>query len=195
MAVTPGRWIGMGWQIFKQDVGNFILITLVALALSAVGSFVVAGPLMAGMFVAARRRILEDRSDLMDLFAGFNLFVDALLVFLITAIFEVTALALCVFPILIVAALYLFPYLFLIDRRLSFWDAMESSRRLVMQDLLGHVWFVVVLAFFNLLGLLLFGVGLLVTIPVSIAAIAVAYQENVGFHHRVPEAARPIVIP
>ena len=195
MSVTPGRWVGMGWEIFKQDAGNFVLITLVALALSAVGNFVVAGPLLAGMFIAVRRRILEGRTDLTDLFAGFNLFVDALLVYILTSIFELGSLVLCIFPIFIVAAIYLFPYLFVVDRRLSFWDAMESSRRLVMQDLLGHIGFVVLLVLLNLLGVMLFGVGLLVTIPVSVAAVTVAYQENVGFHHRPPEPSRPVVIP
>jgi uncharacterized membrane protein len=195
MTVTPGKWVGMGWQIFKQDAGNFVLITLVALGLAAVGNFVVAGPLLAGQFIAARRRMLEGRTDLMDLFAGFNLFVDALLIYILSTIFELFSLALCIVPIFIVAAMYLFPYLFLVDRGLSFWDAMESSRRLVMQDLLGHIWFLVLLVLVNLLGLLLFGVGLLVTIPVSVAAIAAAYQENVGFQHRPPEPARPVIIP
>ena len=65
----------------------------------------------------------------------------------------------------------------------------------MMQDLLGHIWFLVLLILVNLLGLLLFGVGLLVTIPVSVAAVAAAYQVNVGFQHRPPEPARPVIIP
>jgi uncharacterized membrane protein len=185
----------MGWAIFKQDPGNFVLIALVALALSTVGNFVVAGPLLGGMFIAARRKILEGRTDLSDLFAGFGQFVDALLIYIITTILELLGLALCIFPIVIVAALYLFPYLFMIDRRLSFWDAMESSRKLVLNDLLAYVWFVVLLLLLNFLGVILLGVGVLVTVPVSIAAITVAYQEIVGFSHRVPEPQRPVVIP
>jgi len=195
VAVTPGRWIGTGWRLFKQDPGNFVLITLVGLALASVGSIVVAGPLFAGLFIAVRRRILESRTDLSDLFAGFNLFVDALLIYVLTSIFELVGLVLCVFPIVIVAALYLFPYLFLVDRRLAFWDAMESSRKLVLNDLLGYIGFVLLLFLLNFLGLLMLGLGLLVTIPVSAAAIAVAYHENVGFSHRAPETQGPVVIP
>jgi len=193
--VTPGRWISMGWAIFKEDIGNFILITLIAGALASVANFVVAGPLLAGMFIAVKRRMLHGRTDLMDLFAGFNLFIDAFLVGIITAIFTVVGLALCIFPALIVAAFYLFAYLFLVDRKLGFWEAMESSRRLVVQDLLGYILFVFLLLLFNLLGLILLGVGLLVTIPVSVAAIAVAYKETVGFMTAPVVAAGPVHIP
>jgi uncharacterized membrane protein len=189
--VTPGRWIGLGWDIFKLDPGSFVLITLVAMALTTVGSFVVAGPLAAGLFLAARRRLLEGRAELADLFAGFSLFVDALLVYVLTTLFEIGGLILCVFPLFIVGALYLFPDLFLIDRRLAFWDAMEASRKLVMQDLFGYVVFMLLLALLNLAGLVLAGLGLLVTIPVSVAAITVAYQEKVGFAQAPAAAAAP----
>jgi uncharacterized membrane protein len=163
--------------------------------LASVANFVVAGPLLAGMFIAVKRRMLHGRTDLMDLFAGFNLFIDAFLVGILTAIFTVVGLALCIFPALIVAAFYLFAYLFLVDRKLGFWEAMESSRRLVVQDLLGYILFVFLLLLFNLLGLILLGVGLLVTVPVSVAAIAVAYKETVGFMTAPVVAAGPVHIP
>ena len=193
--VTPGRWIEMGWRVFKQDVGTFILITLIALALTSVGSFVVAGPLTAGMFIAVKRRIVEGRTDMMDLFAGFNLFIDTFLVCILTSLFAFLGLALCIFPVLIVAAFYLFAYVFVVDRKLSFWDAMESSRKLVVGDLVGYIFFVLLLILLNLVGLLLVGIGLLVTVPVSVAAIAVAYQEAVGFIHHAPVHQGAVYIP
>src|SRR5688572_23672749 len=193
--VTPGRWIEMGGRIFKQDVGTFILITLIALALTSVGSFVVAGSLTAGMFIAVKRRIMEGRTDMMDLFAGFNLFIDTFLVCILTGLFACVGLALCIFPVLIVFAFYLFAYIFVVDRKLSFWDAMESSRKLVVGDLVGYIFFVLLLILLNFVGLLLVGIGLLVTIPVSIAAIAVAYQEAVGFIHHPPVHQGAVFIP
>ena len=191
---TPGRWIGMGWDIVREDLGTFILMTLIALALAIVGNFIVAGPLLAGMFMAVRRRMLERRMDLGDLFNGFTLFIDAFLIFAISAIFSLIGLAFCVFPILIVMALYLFPYLYLVDRRQSFWDAMESSRKLVGRHLLDYIVFGVLLLLLNLLGLILLGVGVLITIPISVAAVAVAYKESVGFNYRPAESHRPVVI-
>lgn len=192
--VTPGRWLRMGWEVIRDDIGNFILLTAVALALSTVGSFLVAGPLIAGMFIAVRRRMLEGRTDLMDLFAGFHSFIDAFLIHIIVAIFSIVGLALCVIPAFLVVALYLFPYLFMVDRKLPFWEAMESSRKLVLQDLLGYLLFLILLVLINLLGLLLLGVGLLITFPVSIAAVTVAYSETVGFLHKPAESQGPVII-
>ncbi len=191
---TPGRWIGLGWDVFREDPGTFVLMTLIALALAIVGNFIVTGPLLAGMFIAVRRRMLEGRMDLADLFNGFTLFIDAFLIFVISTIFSLIGLAFCVFPVLIVTVLYLFPYLYLVDRQLPFWDAMEASRKLAARHLWDYIFFGILLLLINLLGLMLLGVGVLVTIPVSVAAIAVAYKESVGFAYRPRESHGPVII-
>jgi uncharacterized membrane protein len=206
VSVTPGRWIGMGWSVFKQDVGNLILVALIGLALVSFSAFVVTGPVLAGFFLVVRRRMLEGRTDLNDLFAGFGQFIDALLISLLTALFLFAGLCLCIVPVFIVAGLYLFSYLFLVDRRLSFWDAMESSRKIAAQNLIGYTMFAVllvflnvagfaVLAFLNVAGFFLAGLGLLVTVPVSVAAVAVAYKETVGFEYQPVQSHGPVHIP
>ena len=189
---SPGRWIARGWQIVMADLGNFVLMTVIALALMLVGNIVVAGPLVAGLFVAVRRRMQESRTDVADVFAGFSQFIDALLICLITLAFALIGLTLFFFPVFIAMALYVFPFLFLVDRKLSFWDAMEASRKLVLPNLFGYVFFVILLTLLNFVGLMLFGVGVLVTIPVTVAAIAVAYEDSVGFHFKAPKG--PVVI-
>lgn len=192
--VTPGRWIRMGWYIVKEDLGKFVLIALIAGALSMVGSFVVTGPLLAGMFIAVRRRMTEGRTDVMDLFLGFHYFLDALLIHILTIVFCIAGLILLVFPVFIAIALYPFSYLFLIDRKLAFWDALESSRKATLQNLAKYVGFTMLLMLLNFVGLILLGVGLLVTVPVTIAAIAVAYNETVGIASSQPQAQGPIII-
>ena len=199
--VMPSRWIGAGWAIVREDLGNFVLMTLIVLGLSAfagaavVGLLVVGGPLITGMFIAIRRRMLEGRSDLMDVFQGFNRFIDALLLGLLVALFGLVGLAFCIIPFFIVGAFYLFPFLFMIDRDLGFWEAMEASRKTAGRELAGYVVFFLLLCLMNLIGLMLAGIGLLVTIPISLAAIAVAYNEVVGFQPRTHEPQGPIVIP
>lgn len=193
-SVTPGRWIGAGWDVVKDDLGNYILITAMALLLAMVGNFIVAGPLIAGLFISVRRRMLEGRTDLGDLFSGFNLFIDALLIFILLSIFTLVGLVFLILPALVVITLYLFPFAFMVDRKLSFWDAMEASRKLVLQDLLEWVFFVILLILLNLLGLMLAGIGVLLTIPITAGAIAAAYRDVVGFAYRPPEPKGPVII-
>ncbi len=183
---TPGRWLARGWQTVSADLGSFILMTAIALALTTVGNFVVAGPLTAGLFIAVRRRMQESRTDIADVFAGFSQFIDGFLICVLTSLFLLVGLVLFLFPVFIAAALYLFAYPFLADRKLPFWDAMEASRKLALNHLFGYVGFVILLVILNFVGLLLLGVGILVTIPVTVAAVAAAYDDAVGFHFKPP---------
>ncbi len=200
-SATPGRWIGMGWAVVREDLGTFVLLTLIAGALwvaagcTVVGHFLVGGPLATGLFIATRRRMLEGKVEIADLFSGFNLFVDSLMVCLVVTVFEFVGFLLFILPFFFVAAFYLFPYMFLADRRLSFWDALEASRKTAERDILGYVVFVFLLVLLNLVGLMLAGVGLLITIPVSVAAITAAYGEVVGFRQQARAPQGPIIIP
>ncbi len=51
-----------------------------------------------------------------------------------------------------------------IDRQLDFWEAMELSRRTVHRHWVGFLGFLLFIGLLNLAGILLFGIGLLVTI-------------------------------
>jgi uncharacterized membrane protein len=139
--------------------------------------------------------MIEGRSDLMDVFQGFNRFIDAVLIGLLVTVFSLIGLAFCVVPFFIVGAFYLFPFLFMLDRNIGFWEAMETSRGIVGRELSGYVVFFLLLCLMNFIGLMLAGVGLLVTIPITLAAIAVAYKEVVGFQPQADQPQGPIIIP
>lgn len=193
--LTPGHWIGIGWSVVKEDLGNYVLITAMALLLAMVGNFIVAGPLIAGLLISVRRRMLEGRTDLGDLFAGFGPFIDAFLAFIIISLFTLIGLFFLILPGLVIITLYLFSFSFLVDRKLGFWEAMEASRKLVIQDLLGWALFVILLILLNLLGLMLAGVGVLITIPITAGAVAAAYGDVVGFAYQPPISRGPVIIP
>jgi uncharacterized membrane protein YccF (DUF307 family) len=54
----------------------------------------------------------------------------------------------------------------------------------VKQDYFGFTMFVIALGLLNLLGFICCLVGVLVTIPITLAAVTIAYQEIVGFDQR-----------
>jgi uncharacterized membrane protein len=65
---------------------------------------------------------------------------------------------------------------------------MEASHAIVKQDYFGFTMFLILLFLVNVLGALCCIVGLLVTFPLSIVAITVAYKEIVGFEPRTIDA-------
>ena len=96
---------------------------------------------------------------------------------------------LCIIPGLVVAAMYKFTYLFIMDKRMDFWPAMQASHAIVKQDYFGFTMFLLALALINILGALCCIVGVFVSIPVTIAAITVRVPGNRGLraaHHRRP---------
>jgi uncharacterized membrane protein len=179
-----GRWIGEGWQLVKADIGTFFLVALVFSILNGFVPLILQGPLMVGFHLFCAKKILGRRAEFADLFTGFNFFIPSLVASLIIAVFTFAGTLLCIIPGLVVAAMYKFTYLFIMDKRMDFWPAMQASHAIVKQDYFGFTMFLLALALINLLGALCCIVGVFVSIPVTIAAITYAYQQVVGFEQR-----------
>ena len=183
---SGGRWIGEGWALVKADLGNYVVISLVFVLLSGVP--LIQGPLIAGFHIFTMKKLMGRNAEFGDLFKGFNFFVPTLVASLLIGLFTFAGTLLCIIPGLVVAAMYKFTYLFIVDKRMDFWPAMQASHAIVKNDYFGFTMFLVLAFLVNLLGLLCCVVGLLVTIPLTFAAITVAYKEIVGFEQRTADS-------
>jgi len=177
-----GRWIGAGWNLVKADLGNFVLMALVFSLLGGVPF--IQGALLVGMHIYCAKKLLGRRAEFADLFTGFNFFLPSLVASLLIGFFTFVGTMLFIIPGLIVAAMYKFTYLFIADKRMDFWQAMKASHAVVRNDYFGFTMFLLAMIAINVLGFLCFLVGLLVSIPVTIAAVTIAYQEIVGYEPR-----------
>jgi uncharacterized membrane protein len=177
-----GRWIGEGWSLVKADLGNFVLLALVYALMSGVP--LIKGTLTAGFQIFCMKKLLGRRAEFADLFTGFNFFVPTLVASLIIGLLTCVGLIFCIIPGLVVAAACQFTYLFIVDKRMDFWPAMQASHEVVKQDYFGFTMFLIALGLLNFAGVICCVVGLLVTIPVTLAAVTVAYKEIVGFDQR-----------
>jgi uncharacterized membrane protein len=183
-----GRWIGEGWALVKDDLGNYVLLAIIFTVLSSVVPFILQGPLTVGFHLFTMKKLLGRRPEIADLFTGFNFFIPALVATIIISIFTMIGTCLCIIPGLVVAAVYKFTYLFILDKRMDFWPAMQASHAVTKQDYFGFTMFLLALAGVNILGFICCIVGLFVTIPLTFAAITVAYRETVGFDERTAAA-------
>jgi len=75
---------------------------------------------------------------------------------------------------------YIFAIPLVIDKRLPFWDALETSRKLVSKKWWSVFGFLIVLSLLSSI-VNSTGVGVLFTIPFTHAAISAAYESIVGF--------------
>jgi len=176
---TPGKWIGEGWELVKADMGTYVLISLIFFLLNGVPF--IQGALIAGFHIYTMKKIMRRPAEFGDLFKGFNFFIPTLVAAILMGLFTFLGTLLCIIPGLVVAAMYKFTYLFIVDKRMDFWPAMQASHAVVKNDYFGFTMFLLLAVLVNILGALCCIVGLLVSIPVTIAAITVAYKEIVGF--------------
>jgi uncharacterized membrane protein len=183
-----GRWISAGWKMVTADLGNFMLVTLVFVLVNSVASIVTQGPLQVGFHAFCAKKMYNRRPELGELFKGFDFFLPAFVAALLIGVFVFAGTLVCIIPGLVVASMYKFTYLFIFDKRMDFWPAMQASHDVVKNDYFGFTIFLLAMAGINILGFLACIVGLLVTIPLSVAAITIAYQELVGFEQRTVDA-------
>ena len=184
--VTAGHWLGAGWDLVRADLGSYVLIAILFGLLSSVPF--IQGALIAGFHIYTMKKLTGRRAEIGDLFKGFNFFVATLVASILIAIFVFLGTLALVIPGLIIAAMYKFTYLFIIDKRMDFWQAMQASHAVVRNDYFGFTWFLILAFLVNVLGFCCLIVGLLVTVPVTFAAITVAYKEIVGFEPATPDA-------
>jgi uncharacterized membrane protein len=183
---APGRWIGLGWELVKADLGNYILIALVFSLLNSVP--LIQGALIAGFHIFTMKKLMGRPAEFADLFKGFNYFVPTLVASLLIGLFVFGGTLLCIIPGLVIAAMYKFTFLFIVDKRMDFWPAMQASHAVARNDYFGFTMFLLLMALVDLLGVLCCVIGIFVALPVTFAAITVAYKELVGFDPRTVES-------
>jgi len=84
---------------------------------------------------------------------------------LISQIFTGIGFVLLILPGIYLAVAYSFTVPFVTFLNMDFWEAMESSRKLITRNFWPFLGFFVILTLINVLGVILLGVGLLVHFP------------------------------
>jgi uncharacterized membrane protein len=180
-SVQTGKWISEAWELVKTDIPMFALLTLIVAAVGSAVPIVLQGAMAIGFHIAIIRRIRTGKLDIGDCFKGFDFLVPSLVAAFLIAVFVTLGMLACIVPGLILYAMYQFTYLFILDKRLDFWPAMQASSELVKKDLMGFTLFALALIGLNFAGALACGVGVFITMPITVVAVTMAYRDLVGF--------------
>jgi uncharacterized membrane protein len=188
--VKSGDYFRSGWEIFKKFpvgfVGYFlitIVITFILNSIPKIGglfTFVIAVPLNAGFFVVSAKLLKNQVPVFADFFSGFKSFPQLALLGIVSSILILIGFILLIVPGIYLLVSYAFAIMFVLDRGLNFWPAMETSRRSVQTNWFKMFGFFLLLFLLNLCGILALGVGLLVTAPLSHCILTAAYEDIFG---------------
>jgi uncharacterized membrane protein len=131
-----------------------------------------------GVYVFFLKLVRGQPAVVGDVFTGFNVALGPLILTgLISSLLTGVGLCLCILPGIYLTVAWLFAIPLVIDRKLDFWPAMETSRQVVTK----HWWIVFALGLLCLLthlaGLLLCIIGWFLAAPVVFGALAYAYED------------------
>ncbi len=202
-------WLGKGWDWFVEDVGVYLLVGFLAVLVLTLSQGLFYGPAIALTAAVGLRRVRDGKVDPAaeapswtvrlqeDLNATLSAFLPTFLSGLLILLFSAVGLVFLIVPGVVIFSMYLFTFHFILDQGQDFWQAMESSRRLVARDYFGFSVFTLLLVGINLLGILFFFIGSIFTIMISMLAVTAAYRDCQGTEPE-PEPAQlpaaPIVI-
>ncbi|MBE9136372.1 hypothetical protein IQ254_04005 [Nodosilinea sp. LEGE 07088] len=204
--VKIGDYFSRGWEIFKAKAPLFILFTLLLVLIQVViavlpfpiGSgggedspgggilnlaFNIISPVLTAGYYFVAFQIARGRdTDFNNFFQGFSKFLPIFLTALVSSILTIIGFALLILPGIYLAVAYLFAQPLVIDKSADFWQAMETSRKLITKKWFSFFGLLLLLFLLNVVGAILLGIGLLVTIPLSMCIITAAYEDIVGLN-------------
>lgn len=180
-SAQTGKWIGEAWEIVKTDIMMFALAALLFAVVGGAVPVILQGAMAVGFNILIVKKMVHGRLDIGDMFKGFSFFAPALVAHILISLFSAIGIILCIIPGLVIAAMYMFTFLFIVDKRMEFWPAMQASADIVKKDYVGFTLFFLACGLLQVLGALACIVGLFVTIPIMYVAIVVAYRDLVGF--------------
>jgi hypothetical protein len=188
--IRPGYYLKAGWELFKQNAAGFIGFSVVALilifalsskaGLGQVLAYIIGPPLWAGFLIVAMKLLLNQLTQVNDFTSGFKFVLPLVLYSVVSSVFVSVGLVLLIVPGLYLFVGYIFTSWLIVDRGLDFWQAMELSRKTVHKHFFEMFGFFLLLCLVNFGGLLLLGLGLLVSVPWTLCALTVAYKDVFG---------------
>ncbi|MFH1968787.1 MAG: hypothetical protein ABIJ53_00550 [Verrucomicrobiota bacterium] len=190
--VKFGEWIQQGWELYKANIGVWIVASLLAIVISVATLGLLSGPMMAGL--AWMALVLVDRKEpkpqMGDVFKGFDYFLQSFLFFLVWGIIMLAISFVSLIPcigalVVIVVSIALntalmFGLFLIVDKKMEFWPASMLSLNVVKPNFFPFLGLLVVAMLIGHVGAIACGIGVIVTMPITVCILAVAYRNVFG---------------
>lgn len=184
--------LNRAWNLLLSDfwpiVGVSTLIWLLsALATSSMVGIIVRYPLIGGLWLYYLNQVRGRRATVETAFSGFKVaFLQLVLVGFISKLLMLLGFLCLILPGIYLWVVWTFAVALVADQGLDCWAAMGMSRKIVSQHWWKFFWFLILLALIQLAGYMLCFVGIFVATPLSLAALAYAYEDIVGSAPKAP---------
>lgn len=190
-----------GWELTKQNLGLMVGVVVVVVLVNLLPNMltmlmedgrnssleILAIPVMLvswilnflvslGMIKVVLNVVDKKKTAIADLFNGYPLLLNYIAGSIIYGLIVVGGFILFIIPGIYFAIKYHFYSYYIVDKKMGPIEAIKASGKITKGIKLHLILFGIVLALLNLLGALLFGIGLLITIPITAIAYAYVYR-------------------
>jgi uncharacterized membrane protein len=176
------------WEMFlKQPVFSMaftlLIFSLQILALVYLDKFVflyallLAPPLYSGFYLVAFKISSGQSVVYPDFFQGLTYYLPTVLIWLVGQVLVSLGIFALVIPGIYLAVAYNFAVLMAIFGGFDFWTALEESRKLITVRWWKLFVYTLLLLIINLGGVLTFGVGLLVSVPITFYSTYILFEQ------------------
>ena len=176
------EFIGLAWELVKPHwalLGAMFLVLGLVGSVPRVGPFLsllLGGPLMIGIYRSLRGLLAGRPPSFNMMFEGFDQFLPALLLVLVSGVLVALGFVALIVPGIILSIMWIFSLPLLAEREMDFWAAMTESAEITR----GYRWELFGLMLANILililGLLACCVGVFVAQAVTWTSIAIALR-------------------
>ena len=162
-----GACISAGITGFKKSPLTHIVVILLVGIIGNISFGILAGPMMVGYMRLIKIEDEGGKAEIGDVFKGFDDFVPAMLAVLVGGIVVAIGFMLCIIPgLLIMALVPTAAYLVAVGEKDGI-NALKRAWQAVKENLIGSFLCALILSIIGLLGAILCGIGILITMPIA----------------------------
>ncbi len=141
---------------------------------------VVTLPVMAGIFIICMKKLKGHPVEFGDAFSAFGKTGKLLLTSILMNIMIMIGFLLLIIPGIYLGIAYMMAIPLVVDRDMSPWDAMETSRKAIAKHWFKFFLFMLVMSLILAISMIPLGLGLIWTVPMMAVGFAVMYRETFG---------------
>lgn len=171
-----------GFNLFRKSPAIYIIYSIIgAVALSnPISGIILGGPVITGYYVVSERVKNHRPAELSDFFRSFDKFIPLFILNLLMSLLIFLGLMILILPGIYLAVSYLFGHFLVWFYDVDPADALRLSRRCISGNFGQILLLCLLLGIINTLGVLAFGVGILLTLPFSYCVVFAAFDDIVG---------------
>jgi len=183
-------YVGRGFALYKSSANAMIpfsllyflvvMLTSRIMALSIVVNVFISPCVIAGFYLAANKAMQGAVPMFSDCLDGFKMFVEIVVINLVVNILASLGLICLVLPGIYLYVAYTFASMFVIFLKADYRTALRLSRKLIHCNWWTMFGLLAVALLIGISGALLFGIGMIFTLPIMHCILYIAFEDIVG---------------